>query len=384
MGDTAALVLWTLFYLATPALILYLAYTIDHISKLGTIVVAYALGLLIGNLGLLPDNIDSVHSILTTITVPVALPLIFFSVDLRSWRHQAKTSTLSLFAGLLSIIAASFAAFLIFAPFIGNESWKAGGMLVGVYTGGTPNLAAIGNALGVDPLTYVSVHGSDVVASAVIFLFLITAAPKLFSRVLPAFSSEIRSGDEHHGFSPYFTGASKKELAEMGLSLLLALVIFAAGGSFTLFLPETAALPAAILLITSLGIAASFVPSVRKLRNSFQLGYYLILVFSLCVSSMANVRSLSLEAPIILLYVAVLLIMVSIFHLLFSKLFKIDVDTHIITSTSFIFSPPFVPVVAAALNNRKVVVPGILIGVTGWVLGNYLGIGIAYILRGLG
>jgi len=84
----------------------------------------------------------------------------------------------------------------------------------------------------------------------------------------------------------------------------------------------------------------------------------------------------------ILLYVAVLLILVSGIHLLFSALFHIDVDTHIITSTAFIFSPPFVPVVAAALRNKEIIVSGILTGVTGWVIGNYLGVALAYALKG--
>ncbi|MFP4483318.1 MAG: hypothetical protein ACLFO1_00540 [Spirochaetaceae bacterium] len=71
-------VLWYLFFLATPALIIYLAYRIDKISKLGTIVVAYGIGLLIGNIGVLPDNAGEIQDVLTTATVPLALPLLFF------------------------------------------------------------------------------------------------------------------------------------------------------------------------------------------------------------------------------------------------------------------------------------------------------------------
>lgn len=167
----------------------------------------------------------------------------------------------------------------------------------------------------------------------------------------------------------------------MGAALGLALLIFALGGSLTLFLPDLAALPAAMLVITTLGIAASFVPHVRRLRNSFQLGYYLILVFSLAVSSMANIQELAGTAPIMILYVATLLVLVSLLHLAFSALFRVDADTHIITATSFIYSPPFVPVVAAAIGNRKVVVSGVVIGVVGWVVGNYTGFAVAYTLR---
>ncbi len=376
-----AIYLWALVFLATPALFVFAAYKVDRIAKLGTIVLAYGLGLLIGNIGVLPDDIGVVQNAMTTFTVPVALPLLFFSLNLGSWRTLAKKSVLSLLAAMIAVTIGSFATFLIFGQHVGPEGWKAGGMLVGVYTGGTPNLAAIGNALAIDPSTYVAVHGSDVVVGAVLLLFLVSLAPRIFRRILPAFVAAGNEDEEATEFSPYFTGWSGGEVKEMGIALALALVIFALGGSFTLFLPDLAALPAAMLAITTLGIAASFVPRVRRLRNSFQLGYYLILVFSLAVSSMANIQELAGTAPVMILYVATLLVLVSLLHLAFSALFRVDADTHIITATSFIYSPPFVPVVAAAIGNRKVVVSGVVIGVVGWVVGNYVGLAVAYTLR---
>ncbi|HOL18438.1 MAG TPA: DUF819 family protein, partial [Bacillota bacterium] len=65
------------------------------------------------------------------------------------------------------------------------------------------------------------------------------------------------------------------------------------------------------------------------------------------------------------------------------KLFKIDTDTFIITSTSAICSPPFVPVVANALKNKEIILSGIYTGIIGYAIGNYLGITFAYILRAL-
>mgnify|MGYP006266079329 CR=1 FL=1 len=376
-------ILWYLFYLLTPAGIIYLAWRIDKISKLGTIVVAYAVGLVIGNIGVLPENAPAIQDVLTTATVPLALPLLFFSLDLSQWRSMARTAVLSFFAAFIAVAVTSVAMYLIFPDLLGEEAWKAGGMLVGVYTGGTPNLAAIGRALDVSAVTFVAVQGADVVLGAVLLLFMVSLAPRLFGKVLPAFSAGDDTEEGPNGFSPYFTGWSRGELREMAAALGLAAVIVAVGVVFLLLLPETAALPAVMLTITTLGVAASFWPRVRRLRNSFQLGYYLILVFSLTVSSMANVRELSSTAPSVVLYVGVLLVAVSLVHLILSALFRVDRDTHIVTATSFIFSPPFVPVVAAALGNRKVVVPGIVLGVTGWIGGNYLGLAIAYLLRAL-
>lgn len=374
--------LWTLFFLLAPAIILTLTYKYEHLSKLGAIVITYAVGLLIGNIGVLPEGIGALQNQLASFTVPVALPLIFFSLNLTQWRTLARRTVISLISALAAVSIGTAVTFFIFMHITGPETWKIAGMLVGVYTGGTPNLAAIGTALNVSSLTYVAVHGSDVVVSSFILLLLIAVFPKLFRKILPAFETSDTHDGNYHTITPYFTGYSRREIIDIFKALGLALIIFALGGSFTLFLPEAAALPAAILTITTLGVGCSFFPAVRRMKNSFQLGYYLILIFSLTVSSMANVQNLVMSAPMVLLYVAVLLVLVSGLHLLFSALFRIDVDTHIITSTAFIFSPPFVPVVAAALRNKEVIVSGILTGVTGWVIGNYLGVALAYALKG--
>jgi uncharacterized membrane protein len=374
---------WAVFFLITPAVILFLTYKYDMLAKLGAIVIAYGIGLLIGNINVFPGNIGVLQEIMTTFTVPVALPLMFFTLNLSHWKKLARSSVISLFCAIVAVTIGTVATFLIFNRFIGPESWKVAGMLVGVYTGGTPNLAAIGTALQIDSLLYVAVHGSDVIVSAFVLLLLVGVFPRLFRHILPSFNSSEEDDGNYHTLTPYFTGYSKRELLDILKALGLAVVVFAVGGSFTLFLPENAALPAAILTITTIGVLLSFIPTVRSWKNSFQLGYYLILVFSLAVSSMADVTELVVSTPVVILYVAVLLFLVSLIHLALSALFRIDVDTHIITSTAFIFSPPFVPVVAAALKNREIVVSGIFIGVVGWVIGNYLGVALAYALKGL-
>ena len=40
-------------------------------------------------------------------------------------------------------------------------------------------------------------------------------------------------------------------------------------------------------------------------------------------------------------------------------------------------SPPFVPMIAGALNNKEIVVSGLTVGIMGYAIGNYLGVLIA-------
>ena len=68
-------------------------------------------------------------------------------------------------------------------------------------------------------------------------------------------------------------------------------------------------------------------------------------------------------------------------HALLCRIFKIDTDTMIITSTSAICSPPFVPVVANALKNKEIILSGLYTGIIGYAIGNYLGISFSYFLK---
>ena len=111
---------------------------------------------------------------------------------------------------------------------------------------------------------------------------------------------------------------------------------------------------------------------------------YIIIVFSMAVASMADFNSLVNISFNLFFYVVLAVWGSLILHILLSMIFKVDTDTVIITSTALAFSPPFVPVVAAALKNKEVIITGITVGLVGYALGNYLGIGIAQILQNFG
>ncbi len=102
---------------------------------------------------------------------------------------------------------------------------------------------------------------------------------------------------------------------------------------------------------------------------------YLIIAFSLVISSMCDLsvifqaRYLSLVLYITYAYFGSLLL-----HLFLSWIFKVDADDYLITTTGFVYSPPFVPIVAAALKNKDVIVTGLATGIIGWVIGNYMGV----------
>ena len=121
-----------------------------------------------------------------TIIIPIALPLLLFSLNLKRWIKLAKGAVLSLVLAMISLLASVFIGYYLYADSI-TDSWKVAGMLVGVYTGGTPNLAAIGTALNVSPDIFILTHTYDLIIGAIALLFLMTVAQRVFHTFLPKF-----------------------------------------------------------------------------------------------------------------------------------------------------------------------------------------------------
>ena len=139
-----------------------------------------------------------------------------------------------------------------------------------------------------------------------------------------------------------------------------------------------------VLSITTLGILASLIRSVNNIDKTFQLGMYFILVFSLTVASMADLKTIfQPNMTSLILFITWCYFGSMLLHLALAWVFRIDADNFLITATAFVFSPPFVPLVANALKNKDVIITGIAGGVLGYILGNYFGVTLAYILKNL-
>lgn len=377
------LVLLLVFYLGTPLLVLHLCHRYRFVNKLGAVVIAYIIGLLVGNLGLLPDAAPGVQNALTSATIPLALPLLLFSLNIRSWLKIAGKTMLSLVLGISSAIVMVMIGFFIFRNIL-PEIWKISGMMVGVYSGGTPNMASIQSVVQANPETYIILNTHDIILSSVYLAFLMTVGQKVFGWFLKPFPGSRGMEDESISFNgkdPYWGIFRKKiffpVLGATGISVLIAAV--SVGLSF-LIAGEISML-VVILSITSLSIAISLVPRVNAIEKTFETGMYFILIFSLTVASMADISQFAGSAPGLFFYVALVIFGSLLLHLALSKVFGIDTDTMIISSTALICSPPFVPVVAGALKNKEIIISGLTVGIIGYAIGNYLGISVAFLLK---
>jgi uncharacterized membrane protein len=363
-------------------LVLHLCRKFRFVNKLGSVFIAYLIGLLLGNTGLLPEGSEKIQEILTTITIPLAIPMLLFSANIRQLIKLARVAIVSLMIGLLSVVIVVVIGFFIFNGKGVPEIWKVSGLLVGVYTGGTPNLAALKLMLNVDANTYILIHTYDMGVSIVYLAFLMTIGQRFFHLFLKRFpGGKQTDSNEFEGANPYQGILRKEQFFPILKAFGLAVVIFGVGGGLSMLFDKSYQMVVVILTITSLGIVASLIPSVNRIEKSFDAGMYLILIFSIVVASMANVSNFAGISPSLFGYITFTVFGALALHSLMAKVFNVDADTLMITSTALICSPPFVPVVAGAIGNRAVIISGLTVGVIGYAIGNYLGLALSEMLR---
>ncbi|HBG25311.1 MAG: hypothetical protein A2X17_06930 [Bacteroidetes bacterium GWF2_41_61] len=390
-------------YVLTPAAVLWLCRKMPLLNKIGPVLLLYLCGLILGNSGLISEDTFKLQDLLVTIIIPLAIPLMLFSSNFLKW--NIKSALITLATGVFAVICSIVAGYFIFEPLIGRDPVigaqmdKIAGLLAGVYTGGTPNLAAIKIMLDVPNETYIMVHSYDMAVSLIYLTFVLSVGIGLFRRFLnhspegkkesyktksatqTAISPNSEPVSNEFSDNPYKGYFTKSNLKQVFIAVGLSLLIFAVAGGLSFVLPKNMQMAVVILTITSLGIAASFVKRVREIKSSYDTGMYLVYIFSIVVASMADLTKLNLSGGIyVLLYIAFVIFISLGLQLILAKIFKLDADTVLISSVSLINSPPFVPLIATAMKNRDVIITGLTVGLVGYAVGNYLGFIIAAIL----
>jgi len=344
---------------------------------LSPIVLCYAMGILLANLKLFSIN-ETISTTFGEGCIILALPLLLYATNIVAWFKHAQSSILSFVLCILSGVFSSLGMAYLFKDNL-EDTWMLSGMLVGVYTGGTANLQAIGMAVGAEESTYILLNAADTLCSGIYLLMLTSFLPILLSKFLPKFKTSLNqkvTASQEEATSTVFAW---QEIGE-ALFVTLSIIAVSVGLTYLLF-GDLKNVGVLILLLTTFSIFASLSDRIRNLRGSFEVGEYFLLMFCVAIGMLTDFSLLMEDGMKIFLYTALVLSSTITLHYVLSRFFRIDRDTAMITSTAAVFGPVFVGQVASVLKNREVIVSGIATGLVGMALGNYLGMGVAYLLK---
>lgn len=363
-----------------PAGVVWLCNRSKVLSKLGPIMVLYAVGMVFGNIPPLVPYLKPLQDVIPNVMVPLAIPMMLFGCSFSS--REAGLQLKIVVSGFLSVCLAVTVGYVMFGYNV-DEGAQVGGIITGMYTGGTLNAAALQAIFRIKSETFILINSYDIIISFLYFVFLFSFGIKMFRRL---YGERVHQGDDVVAEQSVTSSSYNRLLTRAGFVQMcrivgVTLVIVALSAAATLLFDDAWFMVVFILMLTTLGVAASFVKRVREMDLSYDLGMYLIYIFSFAIATMADFSSLDLKAGVNqLAFMSVAVFVSLLIHAVVCRMMRVDADSMMISSVAFINSPPFVPMAAVAMRNKRAIVTGLGAGIVGYALGNHLGVLMAELL----
>lgn len=378
-------------YIIFPILIIEAFKRWTIVQKIGTVVLAYAVGIIASLCGVFhfadpaaAASFTKLQSTIMSVAVPLAIPLMLFNCDFKLWTKALPKTAWALVTGIGAVVVSVVSGYFIFRNQV-PEAAKVAGMMTGIYTGGTMNFNALGASLGVDRSVMAIVLAFQMVITTPYIFFLLGGGYKIFRKLLP-YKDVTHRGRTDDGtvetadVENYRGMLEKKNLLGMLKGLGLSIVFLAVGAGLAILTTGTLNELVVILTITTLSIIASFFKKVRELPKTFELGMFFILVFSVIVASMFNINSVNGGSLYIGGFVLWIMGVSVALHLILCRVAKVSGDLFCVCQVGLLCSPPFVPPIAGAMKNKKVLISGIVVGLVGYAIGTYTGALLAWLL----
>ena len=361
---------------STVLLSVWLEFRFKAMRKLGSGALVILIGMLLSNSGILPGDSEA-YNFLMSSGVSAGIVLILLGVDMSSIK-KAGPDMLKAFAigALGSALGASSMAFFL-SNSIGTETWKLAGQFTGTYVGGGINFAALGAALETSSDLYSAAVAADVALTAFWLIVCLT---------VPILLGKEGGNSDHESDEETFTlekslFRSKMPLKLADVAALVAItfgVMYLSGwlASVFSFLPR-------ILWLTTLVLLLAQVPAIKKLTGSAMLGNFMLLLF-LASNGANSVIARILEVGPAVFYFALGTIAVHglvIFGI--GRLFRIDAGTLAIASQANVGGSSSAMALASARGYADRILSGVAVGLLGYAVGNYLGLGVASFIRTL-
>lgn len=343
-------------------------------SRASAPVLVILVALVLSNLGLIPREAPS-YGFVSEYFVMAAIPLLLFKADLRL--IVAETGRL-LFAFLLAAGGTVLGVVMAFSLVpVGDVAAQAAAVITGGYTGGGMNFVAVSKVVGLDdPTRFAVVLGAEA-SVGLAYLMLLSAMPAFawFARW------DASSGSAAPAAEPELEAAADgPDLTHMGLALGLSLTVCAVGTG----LAALAGQPRfAILAITVIAIAVANLARRRMqaLKGDFTLGMLLLYVFFGVFGAGVDLVSMLEQAPLLMLFAFVVIAVHALVAFGLGRLFGFNARELAIASNACVLGPPTAAALAARSGWYELVTPGILCGICGYLIGNFLGAGVFELLR---
>ncbi len=354
----------------------WLDYRVSALSKLGASLLAIIFGATLSNLGIVPATSPVYDAVAGPVT-SLAIAWLLLAVNLADLKKVGAPMLSAFGLAVAGTALGAFVGAFVFAGALGDETWKLAGTLTGTYSGGSVNFVAVGRGVGMSESLFVGATAADNVVTG-LWLGACLLLPLWIGRFYPAPVPPTSTGDEEVGH-PFF---SRISLSTLDLSMLLAagfaLVVAAeAAGALIPGIP-------AVLWLTTLALVVGQLEPFRAPRGALQLGNLALHFFFVIIGIYSRVAEILAVGAQVFFYALIVVGVHGVVVFGAGRLLRIDVGTLSVASQAAVGGPSSALAVAVSREWRALILPGILVGLLGYALGNYMGFGIAFLVRTIG
>ncbi|MDF2676885.1 MAG: hypothetical protein K0Q97_1198 [Bacillota bacterium] len=384
--DTLAL--WTIL-VAWAAVSIYLEQRYNWAAKISGAIIGLLGALILANLKIIPTE-SPVYDAVWGYIVPLAVPLLLFKADLRKiWKESGRTFLAFNIGAVGTLLGAIIASFLL-AKFI-PETNKAAAMMTGSYIGGGINFVAMSDAFQATKNQVNALIVADNLNMAIYFMVLMIIPATSFFRKHYGhpYEDKVELADKSAAGVAGQTKAGsywgKKEISllDMAKALGTTFVIVFVSTEISKAINATAA-PALIkgifgskyLLLTTITciLATAFPKFLGEIRGAQEIGTFMIYIFFVVIGAPADLKVIIMQSPILLVFCLIIVIVNMAVTFGVGKIFKLNVEELCIASNANVGGPTTAAAMAIAKGWEDLVLPAMLVGVYGYVIGNYVGL----------
>jgi uncharacterized membrane protein len=323
-------------------------------------------------------EIKAAQSMLIARLLPALLFLLMINCDLRAiWKLGPRV--LAVFACTsVSLFIAFIATYLIYRHWLPGDAWHPLAALSGSWVGGTANMVAVKQAIGMSDAHLAMSLLTDALCYSMWVVVLFSVA-----RLAPAFNRWTKAKSSGDIPLPPAKAVAPTTPDSVLLWLGMALLAAALAGWLATKLPTSSMITATtwtILLATGAGLVVAHTPLARYPGASTISGALLISVVAV-LASQSNFEGIA-AAPLYLLCGVTIIAIHAVLLIGFAKLFRFDLYLCGISSLAHIGGVAATPILAASYSAALVPV-GILLALLGYILGTGFGLVVATVISTL-
>lgn len=383
-------ILWA-FLAGWAAVSIYLEQKYDWASKLSGAIIALVGAMLLANFNIIPTE-SPVYDTVWTYVVPLAIPLLLFQSNIfKIWNESGRLLIIFLLSSIGTVAGVIIAFFLLKDVIPGLYMISA--MMTGSYIGGGVNFAAMAAKFEVPGETVSSTVVADNLLMAIYFLVLILIPTLNFFRrkFRTPYIDELESNtNKDENLASSYWGRKEISLKDIGLAVGTAFAIVAI--SFTLAEFFDGLIPSGenvnvfynvlngifgdnyLMLTTLTLLSVSFFPRLfENINGAQEIGTYLIYIFFVVIGVPASLPLILQNAPLILVFVAIMVFINMLVSFTLGKAFKFSLEEIILASNANIGGPTTAAAMAISRGWTKLVGPILIVGTLGYIIGNYAG-----------